>query len=393
MQSDQIFNFTMTRAVSVKLRPEGWRGAIGIGRVRTPTLGIVCAREHEIRDFHPRNFFEIEAEIEGSSGRSSLWYRPRGDARIFDPAHADRIALVASAYAGPLCVERAARKAAPPRPYDVSALQKLAGKWGWTAKRVDEVAQALYERHKVITYPRAETRYLPENLIASAGALVAALRGVDSLAALVPAEPVIRKGKSGIWSDAGIAGASHYALIPNVNVDDMATAVAGLDADERRLFDAIARAFIAGVSPDHEFDETTLSLVVQVKNDEGQPEDIRFQRCGKVVTREGWKAVLASNGDQGDDEEDEAEGEDAGTLPPFANGEAITCGPVRAKTRQTSAPKRYTEGDLTDAMQNAWKFVTDEAERERLKESKGIGMPGNPGDDAGRYEASGLTHQ
>ncbi|WP_323034265.1 DNA topoisomerase [Pararhodobacter sp.] len=374
-QSDHIFNLTMTRAASVKLKPDGWRGAIGIGRVRTPTLGLVCAREQEIRDFHPRDFFEIEAEIEGSSGRTSLWYRPRGDARIFDAAYADRIALAACDYAGPLCVERAARKAAPPRPFDLPALQKHAGKWGWTAKQVLDVAQALYERHKVITYPRAETRYLPENLIARAGALAGMLRGIDELAALVPAEPVIRKGKSGIWSDAGIAGASHHALIPNVNVPDMAGAVSGLDGDERRLFDAIAKAFIAGVSPDHEFDETTLSFVVDLKGEDGSPEEIRFQSSGKVVTSAGWKAVLASDAQQGEDGDDEDEGEDAGTLPAFVNGEDITCGPVRARTRQTTAPRRYTEGDLIDAMQNAWKFVSDEGERDRLKEAKGIGTP------------------
>ncbi|MGE4409597.1 MAG: DNA topoisomerase [Sphingobium sp.] len=364
-QCDQIFNLTMTRVATVKLRPEGWRGALGIGRVRTPTLGIVCARELEIRNFQPRDFFELEAEIAGDAGTASLWYRPRGEARIFDASRADRIAITASGYVGPLSVKKEARTAAPPRPFDLPALQKHAGKWGWTAKHVLDVAQALYEQHKVITYPRAETRYLPENLISSAPALVGALAKVEDLAGVVPAEPVIRKGKSGLWSNAGIAGASHHALIPNVN-SDLGGSVAALDGDERRLFDAIARAFLAAVSPDHEFDETTLSFSINIEG-----EDVQFQSVGKVVTNAGWKAVLA-----GDPEgEDEMELEGAEALPVFADGDSIRCTSVRARARQTTAPKRFTEGDLIDAMQNAWKFVNDEAERERLKEAKGIGTP------------------
>ncbi|WP_018391664.1 DNA topoisomerase [Ancylobacter sp. FA202] len=290
-QSDQIFNLTMTRAATVKLRPEGWRGPLGIGRVRTPTLGLVCARELEIRSFVPRDFYEIEAVVAGAAGEASLWYRPRGDARIFDPARADRIALAAASYQGPIEVSREARKAAPPRPFDLPSLQKHAGKWGWGAKKVLDVAQALYERHKLITYPRAETRYLPENLVPSADNLLTALRGIDGLAPLLPAAAVIRKGKSGLWSDAGIAGASHHALIPNVNAPNMSASVAALDHDERMLFDAIARAFIAAISPDHEFDETTLSFPVQVPEEPGSIEVLRFQARGRVVTRPGWKAV------------------------------------------------------------------------------------------------------
>lgn len=369
-QSDQIFNLTMTRAATVKLRPEGWRGPLGIGRVRTPTLGLVCARELEIRGFAPRDFYEIEAVVAGAAGEGSLWYRPRGDARNFDPDRADRIALAAASYQGPIEVSREARKSMPPRPFDLPSLQKHAGKWGWSAKKVLDVAQALYERHKLITYPRAETRYLPENLVPSAGNLLDALRGIGELAPQLPAVPVIRTGKSGLWSDAGIAGASHHALIPNVNAPNMSAAVAALDHDERTLFDAIARAFIAAISPDHEFDETTLSFAVEVPAAPGSVDVVRFQARGRVVTRPGWKAVLEDE----ENGEDEEQGDDA-VLPAFANGDTVSCTSVRARPRQTTAPKRYTEGDLIDAMHNAWRFVKDEAERERLKEAKGIGTP------------------
>ena len=369
-QSDQIFNLTLTRAVTVKLRPAEWRGPIGIGRVRTPTLGLVCARELEIRNFTPRDFFEIEAVVTGSAGASSLWFRPRGERRIFDPARADLIALAAASYEGPIEVSREARKTAPPRPFDLPSLQKHAGRWGWSAKKVLDVAQALYEQHKLITYPRAETRYLPENLVPSVGRLMDALREVVGLSAQLPAEPIIRRGKAGLWSDAGIAGASHHALIPNVYVPSMASTVAEVTPDERTLFEAIARAFIASISPDHEFDETTLSFSVGVPATPGEVDAVRFQAQGRVVTQQGWKAVLANEEKAEDDDQ-----EDCASLPAFANGDTVTCTLVRARRRQTVAPKRYTEGDLIDAMHNAWRFVKDEAERERLKEAKGIGTP------------------
>ncbi|MFG1298015.1 DNA topoisomerase [Xanthobacter sp. V13C-7B] len=376
-QADQIFNLTLTRAATVRLRPDGWRGALGIGRVKTPTLGLACARETEIRDFHPIDFFEVAVIVAGDAGRATLWHRPRGEARIFDAAKADRIALAASSYAGPLSVTRKAKASVPPRPFDLPTLQKHAGKWGWTATQTGDVAQALYERHKLITYPRAENRYLPENLIPSAGALLDKLRTVEALAALAPAAPVIRTGKAGLWSDAGIAGASHHAMIPNINVSDMAAGVAALDADERRLFDAIALAFLAAVSPDHEFDETCLSFCVHIDGDllEGDTqadaaEKIDFLAIGRVVTRDGWKAVLS------DDAEQEEEPDDGcGGLPSFNDGDAVVCDMVRAHPRKTTVPKRFTEGDLIEAMQNAWKFVEDQVERERLKDAKGIGTP------------------
>ncbi|MBF9235615.1 DNA topoisomerase [Microvirga alba] len=364
-QADQIYNLTMTRAASLVLRPDHWRQAIGIGRVKTPTLGLVCGREIEIRDFTPRNYFEIVASVAGAAGLVDLWYRPRGDGRIFDLAQAEAVSTAARACRGPLRVTGEHKRSAPPKPFDLPALQKRAGQWGWTAKRVLETAQALYEKHKITTYPRAETRYLPENLAVQAPALLEALRRLEEYEALAPASPQIRAGKSGTYSDKGLDGASHHAIIPNVNTAErFETILPQLNEDERRLFDLIARAWLAAVSADHEFDETVMRLEVMVGG-----EAFELTAKGRVETLAGWKTLFREDG-EGHDEEDRAS-----QLPALVDGEAVSVNSARVISKRTEPPARFSEGELVDAMKNAWKFVTDEAERERLKDAKGIGTP------------------
>ncbi|MGN8119179.1 DNA topoisomerase [Labrys sp. 22185] len=364
-QADQIFNLTMTRVASNSLKPEGWRSAIGIGRVKTPTLGIVCSRELEIRNFKPRDYFEIAVKVADDRNMATLWHRPRGETRIFDRGRADALAAAAEQYRGPIQVTKEHKRASPPKPYDLPSLQKRAGKWGWSAKKVLEIAQALYEKYKLTTYPRAETRYLPENLAPQAPTLLDALRALDEYAGLAPTGVTIRTGKAGVYSDKGIAGASHHAIIPNVNLAErFAETVPQLAPDEKRLFDLIARGWLAAISPDNEYDETTLQIAVVVEG-----ERVPFGVRGRVETAAGWQTVLRGESD----DEDSREQEGGDQLPPFKDGDLVEGREARVDAKKTEAPQRYTEGDLIDAMKNAWKFLEDPAERDRLKEAKGIG--------------------
>ncbi|MBA8862723.1 DNA topoisomerase-3 [Ochrobactrum anthropi] len=367
IQVDQIFNLTMTRVATNRLRPQGWKSALGIGRVKTPTLGIVCKRELEIRNFVSRDYFEVSAVIAAETGNVKLWHRPRGETRLFDRVLTERIRQAAAAYNGPIAVSSERKKALPPKPLDLTALQKLAGPWGWSAAKVLEVTQSLYETHTLVTYPRAESRYLPENIADEAPALLEGLRAIDGFAALVPDEAVIRNGKSGTYSNAGLNGAPHHAIIPNVNIaSEFAERYGKLSADERKLFDAIARAWLAAVSPDHEYDETAFEIDVPLGD-----KVYGFSVKGKVVVKPGWKAVFAAPDDKDDDgENDEAE---EGHLPAIANGAIVTVNEAELHARKTEPPKRYTEGELPAVMQAAWKFVSDPEERERLKETNGIG--------------------
>ncbi|MCB5205182.1 DNA topoisomerase III, partial [Neorhizobium sp. T786] len=366
MQADQIFNLSMTRIATNQLRPDGVKGAIGIGRVKTPTLGIVCKRELEIRNFVAREYFEIAADMAADAGQVTLWYRPRGETRLFDKANAEAISAAVKAYRGPLRVTGEHKRAAPPKPFDQTALQKYAGKWGWSASKVLEVTQALYETHTLVTYPRSECRYLPENIAEEAAPLLQALSSIDGYASIAPSSATIRKGKSGTYSDAGMNGAPHHAIIPNINIaDEFASKYAALGIDERRLFDAIAKAWLAAVAPDHEYDETVMEVAVPAAGD-----TVALTARGRIVTKLGWKAVLSSTAD---DEEDDDGDQDATALPAIPDGTDVYAADVRTMAKKTEPPVRYTDGELPNVMKNAWKFVADPQERELLKETSGIG--------------------
>lgn len=374
-QADQIVNLSLTRTATVKLVPRGVKQVIGLGRVRTPTMGLVVRRELELKNFVARSYFEIAADLDGADGSFRLLFKPDADNRMFDRQIAERIASAVKGWSGPVGVKKERRRQQPARPFDLPALQKKASTWGWTAKKTLETAQALYETHKVTTYPRAATRYLPENMIAGAIAALNGLRSIDhpaALASLEWREPEIRRGKAGTFSDAGLAGESHHAIIPNPNVaGDYAARLSNLGPDERRLFDEIAAQFIMALGPDHIYDRTEIAIDVPVDG-----KTLRFNAVGRISVDPGWKAVRQTlSGDAQADEDEDGADEAAQQLPSVSDGETVAVRKTELLAKATKAPPRYTEGSLIDDMQNAWKFVSDPVEKERLKEAKGIGTP------------------
>jgi DNA topoisomerase-3 len=214
-QADQIFNLSLTRTATRTLLARGVRGVIGIGRVKTPTLAIVCLREIEIRDFRIEDYFEIVATAKVENGTFLMRHAPPAKARIRDRAVAEAIARAAAGHTGPLTVSVEDRRQAPPRLFDLPSLQKTCGRrWGWTADKTLGIAQELYdgEGKKVITYPRAEARHLTENQIADAPAIVAAMTRLRGFAHLRIDRLVIRRGKSGHFCDKALDGVSHHAI-------------------------------------------------------------------------------------------------------------------------------------------------------------------------------------
>jgi DNA topoisomerase-3 len=163
-QADQVFNLSLTRAATKALVPAGARGVVGIGRVKTPTLAIVCRRELEIRDFRPEDYFEVVATATVPGGSLLLRHAPPPARRIRSRPQAEAVAALAEGFRGPLSVKVEARRQAPPRLFDLPALQKTCGqRWGWTAERTLAVAQELYdgEGKKLVTYPRARRATWP----------------------------------------------------------------------------------------------------------------------------------------------------------------------------------------------------------------------------------------
>ena len=297
-QADQVYNLSLTRTATVTLG-RGGRGVVGVGRVKTPTLAIVCRRELEIRAFKPQAYFEVVATARVESGAFEMRHAPRDKILKRD---AEAIAARADGFQGPIAVKVEDKRQAPPRLHDLPSLQKLCGsRFGWSAEKTLAVAQELYEGEgkKAITYPRAETRYLPESLVPDVPRVVAGLQAGQTFREVpVPAQPIVRRGKSGHFWDKGLEGASHHAVIPNANtMGDLPAIWPRLSSDERRLFVLIARSYLAALMPDFRYRQTTASLNVG---------DALFRAVGRQPIELGWKAAFGP--------EDEAEGEEGGQL-------------------------------------------------------------------------------
>src|SRR6202047_3654664 len=219
-QADQIYNLSLTRTATVILG-RGARRVIGVGRVKTPTLAIVCRRELEIRNFVPLAYFEIVATAKVAGGQFQMRHAPQPQDRIVKREIAEDVVKAADSFEGALAVRVEDKRQGPPKLHDLPSLQKLCGsRFGWSASKTLEVAQALYDGQgkKIITYPRAEVRYLPQSLISDVPRIVAGLGVAQSFSTIpVPNPPIIRKGASGTFYDKGLEGASHHAVIPNVN--------------------------------------------------------------------------------------------------------------------------------------------------------------------------------
>ena len=361
-QADQIYNLSLTRTATVTLG-RGARGVIGIGRVKTPTLAIACRRELEIRDFVPVGYFEVVAAAHAEGGEVKMRHAPKQ--RIVERGKAGAVVEAARDFEGPLGVRVEDKRQRPPRLHDLPSLQKLCStRFGWSASKTLEVSQELYdgEGKKILTYPRAEVRYLPETAIADVPKIVAGLRAGKSYADMpVPSPPAIRKGRNGAFHNKGLEGASHHAIVPNVNrIDDLREVWPRLTADEKKLFDAVARSYLASVMPDYRYRQTTVTMDVR---------GFEFRATGRQPIEAGWRDAFP------DWRPDEEKGEAAQALPPLRDGETARLRDPEIEDKETRPPPRYREGTLIEAMQNAWRFVEDEALRERLREAKGIGTP------------------
>ena len=366
-QADQIYNLSLTRTATVTLG-RGAQGVIGVGRVKTPTLAIACKRELEIRDFVPVPYFEVAAAAHAGGGAFRMRHAPKD--RILKRHDAEAVAKAARDFAGPLDVRVEDKRQRPPRLHDLPSLQKLcSARFGWSASRTLEVAQELYDGagKKILTYPRAEVRYLPESAIADVPKIVAGLRAGKAYAAVpVPSPPVIRKGRNGGFHDKGLEGASHHAVIPNVNtIGDLGEIWPRLSGDEKKLFDAVARSYLASVMPDYRYRQTTVTLDVR---------GFGFRAAGRQPIEAGWRDAFP------DWRPAEEKGEEAQALPVLRYGETARLRDPEIEDKETRPPPRYKEGTLIEAMQNAWRFVEDEALRDRLKEAKGIGTPATRGE-------------
>ena len=359
-RADWLYGINMTRAYTLLGRKGGCSELLSVGRVQTPLLGLVVRRDLEIEAFVPKPFYEVLAHLvtDNNERFSAKWLPSEAclpwqdeEGRVLNRALAAKV--VERIQGQPALVEEVeeqARKQAAPLPYNLSSLQIDAAKrFGMDAKRVLDVCQSLYERHKLITYPRSDSRHLPsehfnrapqvrEAIAATAPALAGAVNEADG------------RIRSKAWNDGKVD--AHHAIIPTEKRGNEGS----LGADEAKLYGLIARQYLLQFYPPFEYNDSKVLLRLAGG---------LFQAKARRILKAGWKALL---GVEEDDDE-----EKAGTLPALKKGEQLLCERGELLEKMTQPPKPFTDATLLAAMTGIARYVQDPEIRKTLRETDGLG--------------------
>lgn len=348
---DWLLGMNATRLYTT-LYSSGSSKVLSIGRVQTPTLALIVQRQHEIDNFRPETYWELKTLY-----RDTIFSAEKGRYTNQELAQEALGAILGKAFEV-TSVKKKAGKELPPRLFDLTSLQVACNKkFGMSAEDTLKTVQELYER-KLTTYPRVDTTYLSEDLYDKAPSILMGLVSYRELIApLLSGGAKLRKSKK-VFDNKKVT--DHHAIIPT------GQPVHGLGEREQKVFDLIAKHFIASFYPDCEISTTTVL---------GKVEQMSFKATGKEILVPGWRVVFGQAAELTDDDDDAKEGDKSTiqTLPSFEVGEQ---GPHKPelKERQTQPPKLYTEATLLRAMETAGKLVDSEELREAMKEN-GIGRP------------------
>ncbi|MDQ7988837.1 MAG: DNA topoisomerase III [Candidatus Dactylopiibacterium sp.] len=361
-ESDWLIGINGTRAMTAFNSKSGGFHLTTVGRVQTPTLAIVVEREERIRAFRPRNYWEVEATFGVSAGEYvGRWFdegfrKPEDDEhaaapRIWDQARADAIRTRCAGKPGRVEEESRPSTQLSPLLFDLTSLQREAnGRFGFSARTTLQLAQALYEKHKVLTYPRTDSRALPEDYVTTVPGILGALP--DEYTGF--ATQIIKRGwvkpNKRIFNNAKIS--DHFAIVPT------GTAPKNLSEAEYKIYDLVTKRFLAVFFPAAEYQITT-----RITRVEGEA----FKTEGKVLVTAGWLAIYGK--------EAALEGEEAsGSLVPVQQGEGARTEEIAVKALVTKPPARYNEATLLSAMEGAGKLVDDEELRAAMA-GRGLGTP------------------
>lgn len=362
-RADWLIGMNLSRAYTLRAQRGGSRALLTVGRVQTPTLALVVARDRDIESFKPTPYHTIQAEIQHAGGTFVTAWRAKQDqigldaeGRLVATAIADAIVEKVNGKAGTLAeYKQEAKKQNQPLAFALSDITLLASsKFGYSAEDVLNACQSLYEAHKLTSYPRTDCAYLPESQHRDAPRVLEAVKHVNpELASVIDkADPRL---KSKTWDDSKIT--AHHGIIPTMHKGSKVA----LSEKERNIYDLVVRAYLAQFYPAHDYMSTSVTVEV-----EGET----FTASGKVVTRAGWRDVY-----QEAEAESEKEAGEAGNqpLPAMKQGDGVTCTQAVRKDAKTKPPARFTEGTLTRAMENIHKFVPDPEHKRMLRDGDGIG--------------------
>lgn len=356
-EADWLVGLNVTRALTCKHNAQ-----LSAGRVQTPTLAMIVRREEDILRFRPKDYFTVKADF---GEYTALYKDGKGQARFADAAAAKEVADAVRGKRGVLSeVKKVYRFKAPPAAYDLTELQRDANKkYGYSAKQTLSLMQSLYETHKLLTYPRTDSRYITKDVAAT---LPERLRAIaigsykDAANAVLRSKPIQTKY---IVNDAKVT--DHHAIIPTEQYVDLNK----LSREERHIYDLVVRRFIAVLSAPFEYDEVQVKITVGKYN---------FYTKGQSVKSAGWKALYDSS--LADDDDDSEPDLAAQRLPALSQGAVAAAKEVRVCTGKTSPPARYTEATLLTAMENPASQVEDGRLRDALKTAGGLGTPATRAD-------------
>lgn len=358
-EADWLVGINGTRAMTAFNSKEGGFYLTTVGRVQTPTLAVLVEREEKIRAFTPREYWEVLGRFGAAAGEyPGRWFDPqfkrdedgeRKAERLWSASEAEAIVSACRGRAGVASEESKPSTQLSPLLFDLTSLQREAnGRFGFPARMTLSLAQALYERHKVLTYPRTDSRALPEDYPATVKKTLEALGDTDAystFARQILKQAWVRPNKR-VFDNSKIS--DHFAIIPTLQLPKH------LNEAEQKLYDMVVRRFLAVFYPAAEYLQTTRITRVG---------EHQFKTEGKVLQNPGWLAIYGRAG-----------AEESENLPPIKATEKVSVAEVKAQASQTRPPPRYTEATLLSAMEGAGKLVEDEELREAM-EAKGLGTP------------------
>lgn len=345
-EADWLVGLNVTRALTCHHNAQ-----LSAGRVQTPTLAMIVEREEEIKKFIPKDYAQLQVKLDGFM---MLYRDEKNNPRIFDMEKA-RV-MEQKLKKGSIHieqVEKTMKQESQPQLYDLTSLQQDANKrFGFSAKETLNIMQDLYETHKLLTYPRTDSKYISDDIVPT---LKDRLRTIAVDAYAPYANQVLKDGfkvSKRFVDNAKVS--DHHAILPTDEYVDLQR----LDYDERRIYDLVIRRFIAVLSGPSSYEDTRI---------QGSCEGLCFSAKGKIMKTAGWRGVYQGKIEEEDEEEREQ------TLPIIQKGQKWVIKEVRLQTLKTTPPARYNEASLLAAMEHPEKFVHSEKMKTVLKESGGIG--------------------
>ena len=360
-RADWLIGMNMSRLFTLLGRQSGYQGVLPVGRVQTPTLRLVVDRDRSIADFVPVPFWAIDVDLlHNGTAFTAQWRAPSDicddqDRCLNQPLAQQAAAAISSADSARVIKLKTERmREVAPLPFDLGTLQEVCSKkLGLGAQETLDIAQALYETYKVITYPRSDCGFLPLSQHSEAPSILTALRQADpSLEALQGYLEPQRRSRA--WNDAKVS--AHHGIIPTIAAKNLER----LSGKHRAVYTLIRARYLAQFLPNHEYDRTQADFDCN-----GQA----LRAVGKQIIEAGWKRALP-------EALAPARGREAPapqTLPTLSQGVECAVSKVNLKDLWTQPPKPYTEGDLIKAMKNVAKLVEDPLLKQKLKDTTGIG--------------------